>query len=152
MTEEDNQDLYLEIDDVSYSRILELSKQGDDYGKRKEFSKAIDSYYEALNLVPDPKEDYSATTWLLTAIGESYLFLKDYENARNVLRRVMHCPNAIGNGFIHLILGIAQFELEDFERAKQNLATAYIVEGKEIFEGDEMKYYEYLKLFMRDLE
>ncbi|MDY6897837.1 MAG: hypothetical protein SWZ49_07115 [Cyanobacteriota bacterium] len=84
MTEEDNQDLYLEIDDVSYSRILELSKQGDDYGKRKEFSKAIDSYYEALNLVPDPKEDYSATTWLLTAIGESYLFLKDYENARNV--------------------------------------------------------------------
>lgn len=63
-----------------------------------------------------------------------------------------YCPNAVGNPFIHLISGIAQFELGEFEIAKENLALAYMGGGKEIFEGDEMKYYDYLKLFMRDLD
>ena len=44
MTTEDNQKFYPDIDDLSYSRILELSKQGDNYAKHKEFAKAIDSY------------------------------------------------------------------------------------------------------------
>ena len=152
MTVEDDEEFYLEIDDLSYSRILEFSKQGDDYAKVKEFDKAIDSYYEALDLVPDPLEAYSATTWLLTAIGESYLLWGDYENARDVLQQVMYCPDAIGNPFIHLILGIAQFELGNFVRARDELARAYMGGGKEIFEGDEIKYYEYLKSFMRDID
>ena len=152
MTIEDNQGLYPDIDDLSYSRILELSKQGDDYAKCKKFAKAIDSYYDALDLVPDPLEAYSATTWLLTAIGESYLLSGDCENASDVLEKAMHCPDAIGNPFIHLILGIAQFELGNLDRARDNLARAYMGGGKEIFSEDEIKYYEYLKTFMRDID
>lgn len=152
MTIEDNRQSYPDIDDLSYSRILELSKQGDNYAKRKEFVKAIDSYYEALELAPDPLEVYEATTWLFTAIGESYLLSGDYENARDVLQQAMHCPDAIGNPYIHLILGQSQFELGNFNRAKDNLARAYIGGGKEIFEGDDPKFYEYLKTLMRDIE
>jgi tetratricopeptide (TPR) repeat protein len=148
----ENQEFYLEIDDLSYSKILELSKQGDNYAQRHEFTKAIDSYYDALDLVPDPLEAYSATTWLLTAIGESYLLSNDYENAREVLQQAMHCPDAIGNPFIHLILGQAQFELGNFDRAKDELARAYMGGGKEIFAGDDPKYYEYLKALMRGLD
>ena len=96
--------------------------------------------------------NYSATTWLLTAIGESYLLSGDYENANDVLQQAMHCPDAIGNPFIHLILGQAQFELGNFARAKDNLARAYMGGGKEIFQGDDPKYYEYLKTLMRDIE
>ena len=152
MNIENSQDFYPDIDDLSYSKILELSKQGDNYWKRKEYAKAIDSYYDALDLVPDPLEVYSARTWLLTAIGESYLLSSDYENARDVLQQAMHCPDAIGNPFIHLILGIAQFELGNFVRAKDELARAYMGGGKEIFEGEHPKYYEYLKTLMRDLD
>ncbi|MGB7380321.1 MAG: hypothetical protein WA959_27700 [Rivularia sp. (in: cyanobacteria)] len=38
----------------------------------------------------------------------------------------MHCPGAVGNPFIHLILRQAQFELGNFDRAKDNLARAYM--------------------------
>lgn len=152
MTEEDNQEFYPGIDGISYSRILKLSQQGDNYAKQKDFDKAIDSYYSALVLIPEPLEAYSATTWLLTAIGESYLLWGDYENARDVLQQVMHCPDALENPFIHLILGITQFELGNFSRARDELARVYMGGGKEIFAGEEIKYYEYLKLFIRDLE
>lgn len=63
--------------------------------KAYEFASSIDSYYEALELVPDPLKVYKATTWLLTAIGESYLLSGNYQNARDVFQQAMHCPDAI---------------------------------------------------------
>ena len=52
----------------------------------------------------------------------------------------MHCPNAIGNPFIHLRLGQVQYELDDFERAKDELARALILGGSGIFEEEDLKY------------
>ncbi|MDZ7951761.1 hypothetical protein [Nostoc sp. DedQUE09] len=88
----------------------------------------------------------------MTAIGESYLLMDDYENARHALQEAMYCPDAIGNPYIHLKLGQAQFELENFDRAQEELARAYIIEGKTIFENEDLKYYEYLKTFLREVE
>lgn len=66
----------------------------------------------------------------------------------------MRDAGGIGNPFSHLILRQAQFELGDLDRAKENLALAYMGGGKEIFEGDDPKYYEYLinslDLFMQE--
>ncbi|MBV6625646.1 MAG: tetratricopeptide repeat protein [Rivularia sp. (in: Bacteria)] len=154
MATEDNQEFYPEIDDISYSRILELSKQGDSYAKRKAYAKAIDTYYEALDLVPEPSDSevYTATNWLLNAIAEAYLLSGDYENARIVINQAMRDADGTGNPFSHLILGKAQFKLGDLDRAEDNLALAYIGGGKEIFEGDDPKYYEYLKTLMRDMD
>ena len=53
MSLEDNQEFYTVIDDVIYLKILELSKKGDNYAQQQEFTKAIDSYYDALDLVPE---------------------------------------------------------------------------------------------------
>jgi tetratricopeptide (TPR) repeat protein len=140
------------IDDDTYSRILELSRQGDAYTKQKDFAKAIECYPQAFDLVPEPFEAYKASTWLLTAIGESYLLIDDYEEARHALQEAMYCPGAIGNPYVHLKLGQAQFELGNFQRAQDELARAYIIEGKEIFEDEDPKYYEYLKTFLQGVE
>jgi tetratricopeptide (TPR) repeat protein len=154
MAREDNQEFYREMDDLSYSRILELSKQGDNYAKRKAYAKAINTYYEALDLVLEPSasEVYTAKTWLLNAIGEAYLLSGDYDNARIVINQGMRDAGGIGNPFSHLILGQVQFELGDLDRAKDNLALAYMGGGKEIFEGDDPIYYNYLKTLMRDID
>ncbi|MDZ8140503.1 MAG: tetratricopeptide repeat protein [Nostoc sp. DedQUE04] len=148
----DSQKHYPNIDENTYSRILELSKVGDAYTEQKEFVKAIESYHQAFDLIPEPFEAYIASTWLLTAIGESYLFMGDYEKARHALQEAMYCPDAIGNPYIHLKLGQAQLELKNFERAQEELARAYIIEGKAIFENEDLKYYEYLKTFIREVE
>ncbi|MGB3511601.1 MAG: hypothetical protein WBA93_20660 [Microcoleaceae cyanobacterium] len=91
-------------------------------------------YQQAFNLVPDPFQAYKASTWLLTAIGESYLFMSDYENTGHTLQEAMYCPEAIGNPYIHLRLGQTQFELGNFQASKDELARVYMMGGKEIFE------------------
>lgn len=57
----------------------------------------------------------------------------------------MHCPGAIGNPFVHLRLGQAQFELGDMTRAADELARAYMGAGDEIFEEQDPKYLAFLK-------
>ena len=152
MSKENGQENYPEINDDTYLQILELSKLGDFHAEQKDFEKAIEMYQQAFDLVPDPFEAYKASTWLLTVIGESYLFMSDYENARHTLQDAMYCPEAIGNPYIHLRLGQAQFELGNFERSQDEFARAYIMGGKEIFEQENPKYYEYLKTFLRGVE
>lgn len=44
-----------------------------------------------------------------------------------------------------LRLGQSAFELGKKERATENLLRAYMLEGKEIFEEDDKKYFEFLK-------
>ncbi len=57
----------------------------------------------------------------------------------------MHCPDAIGNPFIHLRLGQCQYELGNEEQAADELARAYMVAGDEIFDTDDPKYLEFIK-------
>ncbi|SHM03275.1 hypothetical protein SAMN02746009_03838 [Hymenobacter psychrotolerans DSM 18569] len=57
----------------------------------------------------------------------------------------MHCPDAIGNPLIHLRLGQVQYEMGNFAKAKDELMRAYMGQGEEIFEGEDEKYFTFLK-------
>jgi hypothetical protein len=57
----------------------------------------------------------------------------------------MHCPNGIGNPFIHLRLGQCQFETGNLDSAADELTSAYALEGEELFADDDPKYFEFLK-------
>jgi hypothetical protein len=95
-------------------------------------------------LLPEPKTDWEAATWILGAIGDANFLGKDYLAGRENLSMAMHCPDAIGNPFLHLRLGQCQFELGNLDRAADELARAYMGAGDEIFEGAE-KYLAFLK-------
>ena len=128
-------------------RLCQLGQKDED---EKKFDRAIDKYLEALDLIPEPITDWDALTWILTAIGDIYFLLKDYPKSRQFLQDAMHCPNAIGNPFIHLRLGQVQYELEDFERAKDEFARALILGGSEIFEEEDPKYLQWIRPFLRN--
>ena len=64
----------------------------------------------------------------------------------------MRCPGAIGNPFIHLRLGQAQFELKNLGRAKDDLARAYMGGGDEIFKDEDRKYLHFIKEILRPRE
>jgi hypothetical protein len=57
----------------------------------------------------------------------------------------MYCPGAIGNPLIHLRLGQVQYELENFAKSKDELMRAYMCQGIEIFDGEDEKYFNFLK-------
>lgn len=139
----------MELSDSIHEQITQLSKEGDVLAEQGQYHEAVEKYLQAFELLPEPRTDWEACTWLLAAIGDANFKSKNYEHAKAALSDAMHCPGAIGNPFIHLRLGQAQFELGNIERANDELARAYMGAGKDIFADEEPKYFAHLKTVLR---
>jgi len=134
----------VELSDETHERIQSLCKKGDVLAKQSKYPAALEQYWAAWDLLPEPRTDWEAATWILAAIGDANFLGGDFTAGRDNLSLAMHCPDAIGNPFLHLRLGQCQFELGNLERAGDELARAYMVAGKDIFEGED-KYFQFLK-------
>ncbi|HXD88948.1 MAG TPA: hypothetical protein VN641_20830 [Urbifossiella sp.] len=137
-----------ELPGAAQERIRKLSAEGDALAKRGDFQAALQQYWAAWDLLPDPKTDWEAATWLLGAIGDANFLGRDYAAGRDNLSMAMRCPDAIGNPFLHLRLGQCQFELGNLDRAADELARAYMGAGSDIFDGAD-RYFAFLKTRLR---
>ncbi|WP_165750416.1 tetratricopeptide repeat protein [Cellulophaga sp. Z1A5H] len=133
------------LDESLHLEIEKLSEQGDAFAEAGNYSDALDAYWAAYDLVPEPKTAWEATTWILVAIGDANFLGADFQAGVENLSNAMHCPNGIGNPFIHLRLGQCQLETGNLERAADELTRAYALEGEELFADDDPKYLEFLK-------
>ncbi|MGI2035149.1 tetratricopeptide repeat protein [Rhizobium panacihumi] len=133
-----------ELDDELHARIVALSEAGDALAENEDYEAALDKYWDAFDLLPEPKTDWGAGTWLLTAIGDANFFQGDFAAGHENLTTAMYYPDAIGNPFIHLRLGQCQFEIGNLDRAADELLRAYMAEGAEIFADDDPKYLAFL--------
>ena len=131
-------------DDI-YAQIKTLSLEGDGLAETQNYKAAIRSYKLAWDLLPEPKNHWNASTWLIAALADSYFLLGENEATREALQYGMTCPNAVGNPFLHLRLGQAQFNLGNEDRAADELMRAYMGGGLEIFEIEDRKYLVFLK-------
>lgn len=134
-----------ELLDETLKRIQKLSANGDALAEEGRYPDALKKYWTAWDLLPDPKTNWEAATWLLAAIGDANFLNGDYTAGRENLSNAMHYPGAIGNPFLHLRLGQCQLELGNEDRAADELARAYMAEGHQIFEEDDPKYLAFLK-------
>ena len=134
-----------EIDDGTHKKITALSKKGDAFADKGKYSEALAKYWEAFDLIPEPKTKWDGATWLLAAIGDANFLGKDFQAGVDNLTNSMHCPGAIGNPFLHLRLGQCQFEVGNLDRAADNLTRAFALEGDKIFDEEDSKYLEFLK-------
>lgn len=135
----------LELDDHTYSRIQLLSAEGDDLSEVGKYDGALEKYNSAWELMPEPRKEWEASTWVLTAIADVAFKAGYFTSAREALDYAMLCPDAIGNPFIHLRRGQVLFEQGEREAAVQELLRAYMGGGDEIFSEDDPKY----SLFLR---
>lgn len=122
------------------TEIDRLCAQGDADADRARFAAALGSYWAAWDLLPEPKLDCAAATWILAAVGDANFLGGDYEAGRDNLSTVMHCPGAIGIAFLHLRLGQCQFELGETASAQDELARAYLGGGAALFDDEDPKY------------
>lgn len=135
----------MSMDDKSYQIIQELCEQGDELVDEEQYDAAIEKYNKALSLIPEPKYYYEAATWVYTAIGDALFWQNSYKQALKMFQEALKCPDGIGNPFILLRIGECFFETGSFDNAKNYLLQAYMVEGEEIFENDDDKYFEFIK-------
>lgn len=133
-----------ELPDATYRHIKDLCAEGDALANRHAFREAVEIYQEALQLVPEPKEEWQASTWILAAIGDALFLWGEYDYALRALQDAMICPGGLGNPFLHLRLGQAQFELGEHDRAADELMRAYMGAGEEIFSTENPKYRAFL--------
>jgi tetratricopeptide (TPR) repeat protein len=133
-----------ELSDADYAHIQVLCAEGDALADAQDYQDALQKYWSAFDLIPEPREQWEATLWVLVAIGDANYLGGDFEAGRDNLSNTMRCEGALGNPFIHLRLGQCQFELGNLDRAADELTRAYGVAGEEIFLGEDPKYLAFL--------
>lgn len=136
------------ISEQLQAELDELAEQGNQYYENENNKeKALEVWEKALELIPEPKNIYSQALWFLSSIGDIYFSDKNYDQAFKCFENAKNNLSGEGtnNPFILLRLGESAYELDKKELAVENLLSAYMLEGKEIFNEDDKKYFEFLK-------
>src|SRR5262245_7584146 len=135
----------LELDGPTHQEIERLCAAGDEEAGQGKYDSAVAEYNRAWQLIPEPKTEWEAATWVLAAIADAQFAAGKHEPARDALQQVMVCPGALGNPFLHLRFGEVSFELGELDKAADELMRAYMGAGPEIFANEDPKYLAFLK-------
>jgi tetratricopeptide (TPR) repeat protein len=133
-----------ELSATVHSQIEALCERGDQLAADRRFEEAISAYNQAWELIPEPRTDWNASTWVLAAIENACFLGGFYTSGVEALTYAMRCPDAIGNPFLHLRLGQCYLERGQLDSAADELARAYMAEGRDIFARDDGKYFAFL--------
>ena len=134
-----------ELPEAVHEQIKDLCKQGDAACDDHDYRTAVAKYREAWKLVPEPKYNWEASTWILVALADAYLGNGDFAYARDMLKYAVNCPQGLGNPYVHLRLGQACFELGETNKAADELTRAYMGGGLKIFSSQDPKYLQFLR-------
>jgi tetratricopeptide (TPR) repeat protein len=134
-----------ELPEDIYREIKEWSNAGDKLAAKKDYRAAIGEYKKAWELVPEPKNDWEAATWLMAAIGDAAYLGGFKKTARDSFQYAMTCPSALGNAFLHLRLGQILLDAEEPDEAAEELMRAYMADGDRVFQGEDSKYLDFLR-------
>lgn len=128
-------------------KIVELSEKGNDHMDEEDLDSAVDVWEEALELIPEPRNQYAESVWLFASIGDAYFLQDDFDTAVSCFEQALGNleENAYHNPFIMLRLGQSYLENGDETKAKEFLLRAYLMENKEIFEDEDEKYFDFLR-------
>lgn len=131
--------------DTVEARIQELFARGDTLLGEDRFAQAIALYQQALELIPEPVKAHRLAAHAHANLGDAYLLLKRYEEARRAFQDAVESKQGAGNAYVQLRLGQCAYELGDLGQAEEHLAHAHALKGEEIFEGEEEKYLRFIR-------
>lgn len=133
------------LDPELFQQIRSLCEHAGNLVQMGEDEFAISKYYEALILVPDPKSDYSISTFIYTALGEEYFTMKDYAEAGKCFMKAYKCPGGENIGQINFRIGQCLEECGERKMAQDFLCQAYLLDGDELFARANPKYYKIIR-------
>lgn len=126
-------------------QIKHLIDEGDALAEQQDYEAALAKYRAAVGLVPTPFNEEEVSTVLLTAIGDVYFLMGEFEKADRAFTDVMLCPGAPASEYIRMRRGQIAFELGDKKKAKSELVVAYMNGGEEVFEGEDPRYLAFIR-------
>jgi tetratricopeptide (TPR) repeat protein len=126
----------MELADDIYEKILALSDEGDQLIAEQLFTRAEAKWIAALRLLPEPKSDWEASTWLLASVGDARYQQGNYASAREAFFDALNCPDGQSNPFIHYRLGQCEIKLGRDKSGVDHLLRAYMLDGETIFNSE----------------
>lgn len=139
----------MEMDDQLHRQITSITDEGNALADTNRFPEAAAKFRSALDLVPDPKENWEAATWIYASLGDVLFLQGQYDEAFRAFQHAFRCPGGVGNPFIHLRIGQIHFQRNDMQSAAQDLTLAYMGAGREIFDHEDSKYLDLLKQVLK---
>ena len=133
-----------ELDETTYKSVKILCAEGDASASAQRFEDAVAMYNKAWNMIPDPKNNWEASTWILAAIADACFQAGYMTSAREALEYAMTCPKGIGNPFLHLRYGQILYEAGELDKAADEFMRSYMGGGSEIFSTEDAKYLAFL--------
>lgn len=118
------------------ARLDALSEAGNAAFDAGAMGKAIEQWSRALELLPEPRVDWEAWTWLKASIGDAYLALGNPGAGEQALRDALNGPGGPGNAFVHFRLGQSLMAQGRTQEAHDPLLRAYMLDGETIFRND----------------
>src|SRR5690554_6694751 len=110
-------------------QVRQLCADGYRLYDRGEYRLALRAFYQAWLLIPKPQSDYAEAGWVLTAIGDAYFKLGQFEPGSESLQSALCCPEADKSPFLQLRLGQCLWELAREAEARKFLYRAYKMSG-----------------------
>src|SRR5262245_23409101 len=74
-----------ELDDGVHERIQAFCAEGDALATEANYPAALKKYWAAWDLLPEPRTDWEAATWILAAVGDANFLSGDYAAGRDNL-------------------------------------------------------------------
>ena len=136
------------LSDNLYDSIMKSLEQGDSLMENEKYSDALIFYKKALLEVPQDKIEWEISLHIYTALGDCCFNLEDYETASYNYNLALQCPEGNVSGYVWLGYGQSLYESDRKDKAKDALISAYMLEGEEIFEDSDEKYFELIKPFI----
>jgi hypothetical protein len=116
-----------------------LAADGNELLEKGRPREALRVFRRGLELIPEPRSDWSATLWFLTAVGDAEWQTGDHESGRATWRDAL-LTGGIGNPFVHLRRGQTLLELGAPDEAGNELLRALLIAGTSIFDDEDPKY------------
>lgn len=127
----------MELPKVIQGKLDVLAEQGNKLCDASKFDEAIRLWRAAIELLPEPRVNWEAYTWLSASIGDAQYQLKEFDAARQSFFDALNGPGGQENPFVHYRLGQSQASLGDQEHGVASLLKAYMLDGEEIFDEDD---------------
>ena len=123
-----------------------LFVEGEELTNDEQYSKALDRFQSAWNLLLNNKELHDElAVQVLGAIADCYFFLRAWDKCRETVQQAFRLGAELDDVFLRLRLGQSLYEQGEEREAANWLVPVYLTEGRKPFEMDDPKYLEFFR-------
>lgn len=128
------------LSDAISTKIDALAIYGDKLVCEGKNEAAIKVFKEGLACIPNPKHENEASLWFMVAIADTYWMMDHFKTSLYYWEESLKIITGSENPFVRFRRGQVFFELEDFEKAKQEFLLYSKLDDGSLFTDEDGKY------------